>query len=140
MVAGEHWTGPSEFRTEQVQGNGHHYGQYTAAKRSTRRHTSAGFGKGGPAVGGWRERSLLSCSGWWWVVSVNTVSLSSLAEAAGRPTVNLGARAGARLPSVLNKGGEEANYSSVGPGTAPSPWRRHLRAGLAGSIRRYRRH
>ena len=41
VVAGEHWTGPSEFRTEQVQGNGHHYGQYTAAKRSTRRHTWA---------------------------------------------------------------------------------------------------
>jgi hypothetical protein len=53
------------------------------------------------------------------LVSVNTVSLPSVAEATGRPTADLGARAGARLPSVLNKGGEEATYSSIGPGGGP---------------------
>ena len=70
-------------------------------------------------MGGWRAAVLIVVLGVVALVSVNTVSLSSLAEAAGRPTVNLGARAGARLPSVLNKGGEEVNYSSVGPGTGP---------------------
>ena len=39
------------------------------------------------------------------------------AEAAGRLAVDLGPRAGVKLASVLNKGGEEVDYSSVGPGT-----------------------
>ena len=70
-------------------------------------------------MGGWRAAIITVVLGVLALVSATTVTRLSLAEAADRPTVNLGAPAGARLPSVLNKGGEEVNYSSVGPGTGP---------------------
>ncbi len=75
--------------------------------------------EGGPALGGWRVAVLIIVLGVVALVSVNTVSVVPPAEAAGRLAVDLGPRAGVKLASVLNKGGEEVDYSSVGPGTGP---------------------